>query len=306
MHVEVNGTRLFVDVEGPGLVPDGAGLRETPTLVLLHGGPAADHSAFKPLFSALSDVVQVLYVDQRGCGRSAESDPATWTLDQWGDDVGTLCDVLGVRRPIVLGVSFGGYVAQSYATRHPDHPSGLVLVSTAARMEFEAVYAAFARLGGEDVARIARERWTHPTPESRAAYRRRCVPLYRPPVRGTPPVRRTIEREAVALHFSGAGRELMRMDFRSRPVAGALSRPGDGRRGGSDHAPRLRRGHRRRPAARARTPGAPSRLRPRRDARRPRPLLRPCCGTSSRIPGPSSAPARLTPGAPAPRTLVAQ
>ena len=33
MYVEVNGTRLFVDMEGPGLVPDGAILREKPTLV---------------------------------------------------------------------------------------------------------------------------------------------------------------------------------------------------------------------------------------------------------------------------------
>ena len=36
------------------------------------------------------------------------------------------------RRPIVLGVSFGGMVAMAYATRHPEHPSKLVLVSTEA------------------------------------------------------------------------------------------------------------------------------------------------------------------------------
>ena len=93
MYVEVNGTRLFVDMEGPGLVPDGGAMREKPTLVLLHGGPAADHSCFKPAFSALSDVAQVIYVDHRGCGRSADSDPATWHLNQWGDDVKALCDV---------------------------------------------------------------------------------------------------------------------------------------------------------------------------------------------------------------------
>lgn len=113
MHIEVNGTRLFVDVEGPGLVPDGATMREKPTLILLHGGPAADHSYFKPAFSALSDVAQIIYVDHRGCGRSADSDPATWHLDQWGDDVKALCDVLGVSKPIVFGESFGGYVAQA-------------------------------------------------------------------------------------------------------------------------------------------------------------------------------------------------
>ena len=51
MFVQVNGVRLYFDVEGAGLVPDGAGLREKPTLVLLHGGPGFDHALFKPAFS---------------------------------------------------------------------------------------------------------------------------------------------------------------------------------------------------------------------------------------------------------------
>ena len=38
MHVRVNGVRLFFDVEGAKLVPDGPAMREKPTL-LLHGGP---------------------------------------------------------------------------------------------------------------------------------------------------------------------------------------------------------------------------------------------------------------------------
>ena len=37
------GLRLFVDIEGAGLVPDGRGLRSKPSLVLLHGGPGYDH-----------------------------------------------------------------------------------------------------------------------------------------------------------------------------------------------------------------------------------------------------------------------
>ena len=48
--------RLFVDIEGPALVPDGPLLLEKPTLVLLHGGPGYDHSGFKPSFSRRTDV----------------------------------------------------------------------------------------------------------------------------------------------------------------------------------------------------------------------------------------------------------
>lgn len=53
--------RLFVDVEGASLVPDGPALRVKPTLILLHGGPGYDHSGFKPAFSALADVAQIVY-----------------------------------------------------------------------------------------------------------------------------------------------------------------------------------------------------------------------------------------------------
>jgi len=53
-----------------------------------------------------------------GNGRSEGNDSSTWNLAQWGDDVKGLCDALGVVKPIVCGLSFGGFVAQSYATRY--------------------------------------------------------------------------------------------------------------------------------------------------------------------------------------------
>lgn len=61
MFVGVNGVRLFVDVENASLAPDGGAMREKPALLLLHGGPGLDHSAFKLRFSGLSDVAQVIY-----------------------------------------------------------------------------------------------------------------------------------------------------------------------------------------------------------------------------------------------------
>src|SRR5881398_2095622 len=52
MHVSVNGVRLFFDVEGAKFVPDGPVMREKPVLLMLHGGPGADHSIYKPAYSA--------------------------------------------------------------------------------------------------------------------------------------------------------------------------------------------------------------------------------------------------------------
>jgi pimeloyl-ACP methyl ester carboxylesterase len=78
MHILVNGVRLFFDVEGSSLVPDGPVMREKPTLLLLHGGPGADHSIYKPDYSALADIAQVIYLDHRGNGRSEDGPHSPW------------------------------------------------------------------------------------------------------------------------------------------------------------------------------------------------------------------------------------
>jgi proline iminopeptidase len=214
MYVTVNGARLYFDVEGAGLVPDGPRMREKPTLLLLHGGPGFDHTTYKPAFSQLADIAQVIYLDHRGNGRS-DGDPDTWTLAQWGDDVKGLCDALGIEKPIVYGASFGGFVAQSYATRHPEHPGKLILVSTAARMEYDTVFAAFERIGGPEARAIAEAHLPNPTAESRKRFLETCLPLYR--VRPSDPdaAKRTTYRNEVALSFGGAKGGWGRMDFRA-------------------------------------------------------------------------------------------
>jgi proline iminopeptidase len=60
MFIQVNGVKLYFDVEGSGLAADGPALREKPTLLLLHGGPGFDHALFKPAFSAFADIAQVV------------------------------------------------------------------------------------------------------------------------------------------------------------------------------------------------------------------------------------------------------
>lgn len=223
MRIKVNGVHLFVDVEGAGLVADGPDMREKPTLIALHGGPGADHSIYKPDLGQLSDLCQIIYVDHRGNGRSDDGDTATWTLAQWGDDIAELCAILGIEKPIIYGASFGGYVAQSYATRHADKIGGLILASTAAKVDFEQIFAAFARIGGPDAGQIARTYWSDPTPERRQTYIETCLPLYA--VRAPDPnmMQRMIFKNPVAMHFNGPRNEHGAFDF--RPHIAALTCP---------------------------------------------------------------------------------
>jgi pimeloyl-ACP methyl ester carboxylesterase len=136
MQLDVNGTRLWFDVDGATLVPEGSGLRQRPTIVLVHAGPGSyDHSYFKPCFGRLTEHAQVVYLDLRGHGRSDWGDAATWSLEACADDVRAFCDALGIARPFVLGHSLGGLVVLLYGARHPGHAAGLVVQSGFVRFD---------------------------------------------------------------------------------------------------------------------------------------------------------------------------
>ena len=136
MRARVRDTELYFDVDGMGLVPDGARMAERPTLFLVHGGPGGEHSRFKTNSGALRAVAQLVYVDHRGSGRSAEGDPATYTLDNNIDDLDALREHLGLPRISMLGSSYGGMVAQGYALRYPERVANLILVCTAPSYRF--------------------------------------------------------------------------------------------------------------------------------------------------------------------------
>ncbi len=192
MQVEVNGTRLWFDVDGPRLVPDGPEMRERPTVVLLHGGPGSfDHSYFKPDFERLSMEAQVIYLDLRGHGRSAWGDPADWSFEVCADDLHAFCDALGIARPVVYGHSLGGYVAMVYGARHPGHAGGLVLQSTNARFDLARVVEEFRRAGGDEVAEIV-ERSYNNDPSVITEEWARCWTLFGPWVPGEEEKTRTV------------------------------------------------------------------------------------------------------------------
>jgi pimeloyl-ACP methyl ester carboxylesterase len=219
MHVSVNGVRLFFDVEGPKLVPDGPTMREKPVLLMLHGGPGFDHSIYRPAYSALADIAQVVYLDHRGNGRSEDGPREGWNLAQWGDDVRAFCDVLGIADPIVLGASFGGMVALAYATRHPAHPSRLILISTeAAGGSYpERRVALFERFGGPEVGALARRRFLeqggHPDQPSVADWVRLAMPHYTRIPRDPDMARRAVSRPEVLQWFARPGGEGRSFNF---------------------------------------------------------------------------------------------
>jgi pimeloyl-ACP methyl ester carboxylesterase len=207
MHIEVGGTRLWFDVDGVALVPDGPTMRERPTVVLLHGGPGSfDHSYFKPDFARLGQVAQVVYLDLRDHGRSAWGDPASWGFELAADDVRGFCDALGIARPVVYGHSLGGLVAMVYAARHPGHARALVLQSTTARFDLGRLVEGFRRAGGDEVAAIAERVYGGDSLAVTGEEWARCWRLFGPWVLGDQERARTI----VNRELNPLGLELMR------------------------------------------------------------------------------------------------
>jgi 3-oxoadipate enol-lactonase len=82
---------------------------------------------------------QVLMYDQRGLGQSGKPD-APYTMSDYADDAAALLDELGWPDCNVVGVSFGGMVAQHLAIRHPDRIRRLVLACSSAGGEGGASY----------------------------------------------------------------------------------------------------------------------------------------------------------------------
>lgn len=156
MHVDARGTRLWFDVDGVALVPDGPGMRARPTVVLLHGGPGSfDHSYLKPDFARLTDVAQVIYLDLPGHGRSEHGDPASWTFESCADGVRDFCEAVGLERPFVYGHSLGGMVAMVFAARHPGVAGALIVQSAPGRFDVARLVEELRTRGGDEVAATA-------------------------------------------------------------------------------------------------------------------------------------------------------
>ncbi len=218
MRIEVNGARLFFDVEGAKLVPDGKLMREKPTLLLLHGGPGFDHSGFKPDFSQFADIAQVIYVDHRGNGRSDREPRDRWNLPQWGDDIFEFCRALEIDKPIVLGQSFGGMVAMAYATRHAGHPGKLILSSTAADMQrrVERSVAKFTERGGADIGAMARQMFSGgiDNPDFAQRWFAQAMPSYNTtPARDKDASARAVMGMEVLAHFFARDGEIWSFDL---------------------------------------------------------------------------------------------
>lgn len=82
---------------------------------------------------------EVLAFDQRGLGQTDKPN-GPYTMAQYADDAAGLLAAVGWQDTLVIGVSFGGMVAQEFALRHPKRVRRLVLCCTSPGGEGGASY----------------------------------------------------------------------------------------------------------------------------------------------------------------------
>ena len=116
-YASVRDLEVYYEVHGNGpplLLISGTGndLRHTPAEMM----PVNEHFT-------------TVHYDQRGLGRTSRP-TGPYSMADYGDDAAALLDAVGWDRAHVLGISFGGMVAQQVAARHPSRVDRLVLACT--------------------------------------------------------------------------------------------------------------------------------------------------------------------------------
>jgi len=103
-------------------------------VLLLHGGPGADHRYFEGFedFLPMNDI-EFYYYDQLDSSNSDKpDDPKLWTIERYTDEVEAVRQGLGLEQFYLLGHSWGGVLAIEYALKYQQHLKGLVISNMAA------------------------------------------------------------------------------------------------------------------------------------------------------------------------------
>jgi 3-oxoadipate enol-lactonase len=126
-NVHVRGINIYYEVHTPSPLPESMA---PPQRVVLISGTGGDLRA-NPLRGRglLETTFEVLMYDQRGLGQTDKPDDP-YTMADYADDCVALMDALGWDTAHVMGISFGGMVAQHVALRYPTRVNKLVLACT--------------------------------------------------------------------------------------------------------------------------------------------------------------------------------
>jgi pimeloyl-ACP methyl ester carboxylesterase len=116
----VNGIEMYYELHGD---------RSKPVLVLNNGIIMNAASSWVFQTKALSAYFRVLQYDCRGQGQSDHPDEP-YSMEQHADDLASLLDALEIKEAHILGISYGGEVAQAFSLNYQQRTLSLILADT--------------------------------------------------------------------------------------------------------------------------------------------------------------------------------
>jgi len=118
--VDANGVLIYYMTVGHGS-----------PLMIVHGGPGASHDYFLPYLLPLARHNKLIFIDERGSGKSEKlEDASKYTVEAMADDCEAVRVALGLGKISILGHSYGGVVVQAYAFKYQKNLTHLILGST--------------------------------------------------------------------------------------------------------------------------------------------------------------------------------
>ncbi|MHC0037689.1 alpha/beta fold hydrolase [Pseudoneobacillus sp. C159] len=115
---DVRGLKIFTKRMGAG----------TP-IVFLHGGPGGEHRFFLPHLEGLADKCELIFYDQRGCGRSEEDVHKRYSFEEEVETLEELRKSLKLEKLNLVGESWGSMLALLYASKYPGQVNKLFLTA---------------------------------------------------------------------------------------------------------------------------------------------------------------------------------
>jgi len=119
-----NDVKLYVRVAGDPASGN--------VLIAIHGGPGMTSDYMLNLETLAGSDLAVVTYDQRGVSRSSspQANPGNYTLAKYAEDLEAVRQTVGIDSVYVFGHSWGGIVAQRYATLYPTHVRAMVLMGS--------------------------------------------------------------------------------------------------------------------------------------------------------------------------------
>jgi proline iminopeptidase len=123
-----DSVKLFVKRSGSGY-----------PVLFIHGGPGSNSYYFeKEGGDVFSKDVQLIYLDQRGCGRSDSAKDNDYSLARVVKDFDEVRQQLGYKQWMVMPHSFGGVLATEYAYEYPQTIKAMVYLNCTINLPYTA------------------------------------------------------------------------------------------------------------------------------------------------------------------------